>query len=425
MLVQMWSRLHETGWFLAVGVLLVAMAILAPRFKQLPITAPAIYLLFGAVLGPVGLDVVEIDVLHETTWIKVIIEIAMLLALFGAGTRMPVPFSLRQWWPAIRIGWLGMAVSIGLMAAFGTLVLGLPLGVAVLLGAILAPTDPVLATEVQVHDPSDRDRLRFTLTAEAGINDGAAMPFAVLGLGLMGLHELGAARWLLVDLVYATAGGIALGVVLGWLAARLATRRRAGREPPRIFEDMLSVGLIGATYGAALVLGVGGFLAVFFAGVAFRCTEHGTGGVDSAAAAIADESLEFDERLGRVVEALLVLAVGAALTRDLPSAATIGCAAFLFFIARPVSVLVCLAGAKVPWRGQLLAGWLGLRGMGSLFYAAYAVEQGVGAEIGADLWRFTLVAVALSVVIHGVSSTPLMQGHERRVAQASRGSASR
>ncbi|MEG1329288.1 MAG: cation:proton antiporter, partial [Janthinobacterium sp.] len=170
--------------------------------------------------------------LQQAPLLETLTEIAVLISLFSAGVKMPVPFSLARWLPPLRLAWLSMAISVALVAAFACLVLGLPLGAGVLLGAILAPTDPVLATDVQLRHAGDSEQLRFILTSEAGMNDGSGFPFVMLGMGLLGLHELGphGATWLWRDLFWASAGAIALGVAGGALLAWLGWQLRA-KEP--------------------------------------------------------------------------------------------------------------------------------------------------------------------------------------------------
>ena len=184
--------------------------------KRLPVTPAIIYLAVGLLVGPTVLNVFHFNPLKESALLEVLTEVAVLISLFSAGVKMPVPVSFARWRTPILLATLSMAVSVGLVAAFAYYLLGLPLGAGVLLGAILAPTDPVLATDVQIRHPGDRDQLRFTLTCEAGMNDGSAFPFVMLGMGLLGLHELGdfGLRWALVDVLWATLAGIAIGVCL-------------------------------------------------------------------------------------------------------------------------------------------------------------------------------------------------------------------
>ena len=183
-----------------------------------------VYLAVGLMLGPMALGMFHFDPIEESHLLETLTEIAVLISLFSAGVKMPVPITLKRWSPPIRLAWVSMSLTVGLVAAFAYYVLGLPLGAGVLLGAILAPTDPVLATDVQVRHADDRDQLRFTLTCEAGMNDGSAFPFVMLGLGLLGAHELGdfGWRWLAVDVVWATLGRDRASASPGGAAARAA-----------------------------------------------------------------------------------------------------------------------------------------------------------------------------------------------------------
>ena len=262
--------LQNFQWFILVGALMVARGLWGHTVARLPFTSATIYLAIGLLLGPLVLNLFVFDPLNEAEVIEPIAEIAVLISLFSAGIKMPVPFSLSRWMPAIRLAWLAMSLSVACIAGFGWLVLGLPLGAAILLGAILAPTDPVLATDVQVRHAGDKDPLRFTLTCEAGLNDGSAFPFVMLGLGLLGLHELGTlgSRWLLVDVLWATIGGLAIGAGCGAALAYLSAALRKRIAKHEVLDDLLGLGLIGLSYGCALSVQTYGFLAVFAAGVA-------------------------------------------------------------------------------------------------------------------------------------------------------------
>jgi NhaP-type Na+/H+ or K+/H+ antiporter len=236
-----------------------------------------------------------------------------------------------------------MVLTVALIAAVGVAGLGLSLGAAVLLGAILAPTDPVLASDVQLAEPGDRDRLRFGLTGEAGLNDGTAFPFVMLGLGLLGLHDLGSFgwRWIAVDLVWSVAAGLGIGFLAGTLVGRLVLFLRREHKEGFGLDDFLALGLIGLSYGAALAAHSYGFLAVFAAGLALRRIEHRHSGRHSGdnepedvpaavmAAGNAEEIatdpqkapgymasavLGFNEHTERILEVAVVLLLGAMLS---------------------------------------------------------------------------------------------------------------
>jgi len=335
-----------------------------------------------------------------------------------------------------------MAVSVGLVAAFACLVLDLPLGAAVLLGAILAPTDPVLATDVQVRHPGDRDQLRFTLTCEAGMNDGSAFPFVMLGLGLLGLHEIGESgvRWLLVDVLWATGAGIVIGGVCGTALARTGWALRGMSAGHQLMDDFLGLGLIGVVYGLSVLAGAWGFLAVFFAAVALRQTEVQLAGasagtdplpagqsgppapVTTVAVAtvptVSARSLVFKEHLERLSEMILILLIGGTLFIDSWSWRAVGLALFLFMVARPVSTIVAMLGSQTSWPMRGMVGWFGVRGIGSLYYLMYAIQHGLETSLALELIQLTLIAVTLSIVVHGISVKPLMSRfwpHRKRI----------
>jgi NhaP-type Na+/H+ or K+/H+ antiporter len=193
-------------WFLLVGGLLLVMGLTATVLKRLPVTSAIIYLAVGVLVGPTVLNLFHFNPFKESALLEALTEVAVLISLFSAGVKMPGPFSFARWRTPLLLATVSMGITVALIAAFAYYVLGLPLGAGVLLGAILAPTDPVLATDVQIRHPGDRDQLRFTLTCEAGMNDGSAFPFVMLGLGLLGLHDLGESglNWLLLDVLWAT-----------------------------------------------------------------------------------------------------------------------------------------------------------------------------------------------------------------------------
>lgn len=423
--------MNNAQWFLLVGALLLAMGFSSGALKRLPVTSAIIYLAVGVIVGPTVLNLFHFNPLKESALLEVLTEAAALISLYAAGVKMPVPATLTRWRTPILLAFVSMALTVALVGGFAYWLLGLPLGAAILLGAIVAPTDPVLATDVQIRHPGDRDRLRFTLTCEAGMNDGSAFPFVMLGLGLLGLHELGefGVRWVLVDVVWATAAGIAIGVVCGAGLAHLAHRLRRGGREHELLDDFLGLGLIALVYGVSLVASAWGFLAVFFAAVALRQTERkligggadeperlladgeaaaAEGGGHAGAPSVSAGSLIFKEHLERVSEVVLILLIGGTLFLDSWSWRAVGLAIFLFAVARPLSVLVGLLGTRTPWRLRGLAGWFGVRGIGSLYYLMFAIQHGLPEKLALELIHMTLIVVTLSILCHGVSVKPMM-----------------
>jgi NhaP-type Na+/H+ or K+/H+ antiporter len=426
-------------WYLIAGLLLISMALVGTRLERLPLTTSLLYLLAGALLGPHAANLIRLDVVESARLIERVTEFVVIVSLFVAGLKLRVPLSDPRWFLPVRLATVSMLLTVGLVAVVGHCVMGLPLGAAMLLGAILAPTDPVLASDVQVEHPSDRDRLRFSLTGEAGLNDGAAFPFAMLGLGLLGLHDLGSHgwKWVAVDVLWSVAGGLAIGALAGTLVARLVLYLRKTHKEAVGLDEFLALGLIALAYGAAVQLHTYGFLAVFAAGVALRGVEaaHGDEGVppqdpnpapadpsepateaathpDKAPAFMARAVLGFNEQLERVCEVAVVVLIGGLLTSRYVAWSALWFVPLLFLAIRPAGVLVGLAGARVTGSQRILICWFGVRGVGSLYYLAYATNHGLDPATARALASLALTTVAASVVLHGISVTPLMKWYE-------------
>ncbi len=420
--------MSNAEWFLLVGAMLLAMGLTAPAIKRIPVTSAMLYLLVGILVGPTFLGLFHFNPLKESALLEVLTEVAVLISLFAAGVKMPVPVILSRWRTPILLAFVSMTVTVAMVASFSVYVLGLPLGAAILLGAILAPTDPVLATDVQIRHPRDRDRLRFTLTCEAGMNDGTAFPFVMLGLGLLGLHDLGdsGTRWIIVDVLWATSAGILIGILMGGGLAHVSARLRRSPYNSGLLDDFLGLGLIGLVYGLSVLLSAWGFLAVFFAAVALRQTEMKLAGRSSEeqdrlqsgedevegelaqSGRVSEGSLIFKEHLERLSELVLILLVGGMLFQDSWSWRAVGLALFVFTVARPISVFVGLSGTRAPWSIRGMAGWFGVRGIGSFYYLMYAIQHGLAENLAVELIHLTLVVVTLSIFVHGISVKPMM-----------------
>ncbi len=426
--------MNSAGWFLLVGGLMLAMGLTAPMLRRLPINPAMVYLAVGLLVGPTVFGLFHFNPLKQSALLEVLTEVAVLIALFSAGVKMPAPVTFARWRIPIFLAVFSMTITVALIAGFAYYALGLSLGAAVLLGAIIAPTDPVLATETQIRHAGDRDRLRFTLTCEAGMNDGTAFPFVMLGMGLLGLHNIGefGQRWILIDVVWATLAGITIGVVAGWGLARVGARLRADWPDSDLLHDFLGLGLIGVVYGLSLWLNAWGFLAVFFAAVTLRHTElklasasrdiplsaqsevrHGVD-EDASDQPVSVASLIFKEHLERLSVLVLILLIGGMLFVDSWSWRAVGLALFIFTIARPLSVMIGLIGTRTTWRVRGFVGWFGARGIGSLYYLMYAIGHGLPEDLALELLQLTLVVVTLSILVHGITAKPMMSRFWKR-----------
>lgn len=410
---------------LVLGVLLIVMTLSSSFISRLPLSAAMLYLVVGIGLGPSGMDLLALDPVKDAALLERLTEVAVLISLFVAGMKLDLPLTDRRWRIPLRLASVSMLLTVGAITAVGFWLLHLPLGAAVLLGAVLAPTDPVLASDVQMADATDRDRLRFGLTGEGGLNDGTAFPFVMLGLGLLSLHDVGAWawRWWLVDVLWATAAGLSLGYGLGALVGRAVLYLRMRHREALGSDEFIALGLIALAYGVAIALHAYGFLAVFAAGYALRQIDHGGPGSAKAMPAGDDTRLEprglmeavqrFNAQLEHFAELGVVLAVGALLATVEFRREALWFVPLLFLVIRPLSVYAGLAGeAMQPRQGRLMA-WFGIRGIGSIYYLMYAISHGLDGDQARTLVSLTIAVVVASVVAHGVSVTPLMNRYER------------
>ena len=403
------------SWVTVGGALLVVMALSGTMFARLPLSASMLYLGVGVALSPAWLGAADLSMLTAAPMLERLTEAVVLISLFTSGLKLSAGLHDRRWLPPLRLALLSMLISVAAVTLIGTWLLGLSLGAAVLLGGILAPTDPVLASEVQVVDAADRDALRFALTGEGGLNDGTAFPVVMLGLGLLGLHEIGEFgwRWLAVDLLWASAAGIAIGAVLGTSLGRLVMYLRREHKEAVGYDNFLSLGLIGLAYGLALLCHAYGFLAVFAAGVALRRVER-QGVTPAAEDAPANAMLSFNEQLDRIGELCAVIVIGLLLWAVQWQHASWWFVAALLLGVRPASVALGLAAARILPTQRRLIGWFGIRGVGSLFYLVYAINHGIAPELAEVLTALVLSVVATSIVVHGISVTPLMTKYASR-----------
>ncbi|MDQ3700316.1 MAG: cation:proton antiporter [Chloroflexota bacterium] len=431
-----------TIWLAVIGALLIVMALAGSVLKRLPLSTSMLYLAAGVALGPVGVGLIDLDPIADAAFLERLSEVVVLISLFSAGLKLRSPLTHARWRRPARLALGSMTLTVGLITLVGVVGLGLPLGAAVLLGAVLAPTDPVLASDVQVEHATDRDRVRFSLTGEAGLNDGTAFPFVMLGLGLLQLHSLGTFgwRWLAVDVLWAGAAGLGIGALLGTLVGRLVLYLRRAHKEAVGLDDFLALGLIALAYSLALFAHAYGFLAVFAAGLALRFIERRASGdapaeevlaavvaagsepeaatdAETAPAYMAQAVLGFTEQLERIGEVAVVLLLGGMLSgRFLPGEA-LWFVPLLLLVIRPVSVLVGLAGSRTPRVPQSLIAWFGIRGIGSVYYLMYAIEHGLPEDLAQRLVGLTLATVTVSILVHGISVTPLMQRYSRSAAQ--------
>ena len=421
------------------GLLLIGKTLGGSFISRWPLSAAMIYLAVGLAIGPLGLSLLQLNALTHRVLLERLTEVAVLISLFTAGMKLELPLTDKRWRIPVQLATLSMLVTVAAITALGVYGLGLSLGAAVLLGAILAPTDPVLASDVQVANPQDRDRLRFGLTGEGGLNDGTAFPFIMLGLGLLGVHELGEGgwRWWTVDVLWAVTGGLGLGYALGALIGRTILYLRVRHREALGSDEFIALGLIALTYGVALLCQTYGFLAVFAAGLALRRIDNAKPSAAPATpqasthdaalspeeqaalgakapAAMMNAVQGFNSQLESFIEVAMVLVIGVLVATVDFRWEVVWFVPVLFLGIRPLAVYIGLVGTHVKGAQRNLMGWFGIRGIGSLYYLLYAINHDIEPALAERLLSITLAVIVASVVVHGVSVTPLMNHYEAR-----------
>lgn len=410
------------GLYLVAGVALLVGAVLPRLLRRYAISAPMAFVSAGLLLG-LFVDRGRLSPIVEPELTEHLAELTILVALMGVGLAIDRPIGWKRWKVTWRLLLVAMPACIAAVAGVGWLV-GLAPATALLLGAVLAPTDPVLASDVQVQgpttgegaEPEEDDEVRFALTSEAGLNDGLAFPFiyaAVFGAtkGAVGNWAL---EWFAWDLIGKTVIGVAIGIGAGWLLGKMAFS-----APSRTFrladsrEPVLALAMTLGVYGLAQVLHGYGFVAVFVAALTLRASERSHD--------FHEELHGFIEQLEHILTWGILLLLGVAITGGLLKPLTWAGAAIgllLVLVIRPLSAWISLAGTPMRRSERWVAAAFGVRGVGSVFYLAYA-----GADFSTDLpwlWATVGFAVVLSVTVHGVAATPLMRMLDRRRDRAAR-----
>ncbi|MFC5435258.1 cation:proton antiporter [Rhodanobacter umsongensis] len=451
------------AWIGAIGGLLLLTSLLSGWIHDTPITHFAIYLLAGMAVGPWGLGLVYIDLRGHGAWLSRVTEMALVVSLFITGLKLRLGFRNPAWRDAVRLAFPAMALTVAGVGAAVHFWLAQPWGFSLLVGALVAPTDPVLASIVAVDDARDADQMRAALSGEAGLNDGSALPFLMLALMLMAspgsLDFSMTMHWLLVDVLWSFAAGLTLGFGLGWIVGLLGTWLRTASKDLAP-GDFLALALMALAYAGAGLLSASGFLAAFAAGLGLRSAElyvvthhphpHFTDApgkgeieqthppaemlvnpnrrehrdVEQPAASVGlmvSDALSFGDTLERLIAFALVLLAGVVCARYWSLDGVI-LAGLLFVLIRPLSVGIALLGSAAPPARRLLIGWIGIRGIGTLNYLAYALTHGMNEAQSMLAAQLAITIVVLSVLVHGITAQPLMAWRRARMTARRQGS---
>ena len=404
-------------FMLGLGVIVLLVAWLPLALRNFPVSLAILCLALGAAIFSMGWIKVDPDPRTYDTLVERLCEVVVIIALMGGGLKLDRPVGVRAWASTWRLLGVAMPLTILAVATLGVLGLGLSLSLALLLAASLAPTDPVLASDVQVGGPRSGEdgEVRFALTSEAGLNDGLAFPFVHLAL-LIGIAASGSgalptpgdlAGWFLLDVCWR----IFAGVCIGWLVGRAlgwVTFRMPGAKLSGTGDGLVAIGATLVAYACTEVFQGYGFLAVFVTGLVLRDTER-----DHEY----HEALhDFAEQIERLLMMLVLVLFGGAIALGLFASVTwtdVLAAGAIVFVIRPLAGWLSLVGTRMPARERGLIAFFGIRGIGSFYYLAYGINHG---SFGSSerVWGIVGLVVVMSVIIHGVTATPLMQWLQRK-----------
>ena len=403
--------------FVAIGLATFAAALLPRLLGKVPISLPMVFLAAGIVAFALIPDLPDPDPIDNGTFALHLTEVCVIVSLMGAGLALNRRVSLRGWSSTWRLLAITMPLSILAVGLIGWSLLGFSVASAVLLASALAPTDPVLATEVQVSEPvddeqADDDEVRFALTSEAGLNDGLAFPFtyAAIAISLVGVAPAAwLGEWVLVDVLWRLTVGLAVGVAIGWILGRaffsgIAERLKFAEKA----EGFVALAATFLAYGLAELAEGYGFLAVFVCACTIRSSErsHGYHGVLH----------KFVEQIERLLTIVVLVLLGGAISRGLFSDLRwqeVLLALAIILVIRPAAGWLGLTPGKSGFRERGVIAFFGVRGVGSLFYIAYGLEKGMFPD-GQRLWSTVALVIVVSILVHGIAATPVMTLIDRR-----------
>lgn len=401
-----------------IGIAILGLSIL-PRFiAELPVTDPLFYILFGFILFSLPFGIPSPDPLTQGHMTERLTEIGVIIALMTVGLKIDRPPGLKSWESAWRLIGITMPLTIGLAALVGWWV-GFAIPTAMLLGAVIAPTDPVLASEVQVEGPGGsteeepkedadgrEDEVRYALSAESGLNDGFVFPFTNLAIamalvGVAPTNWLG--EWILVDVLFKIAIGLVGGLVFGYLLARLVFIKPVEEPLPKAMLGLEALGGTFAVYGLIEFLGGYGFIGVFIAATVLRDYERRH--------AFYEPMHDLSEKSEQLLQITIMTLFGGAIAGGLLAPLTLElffAAMAIVFIVRPVSGIVGLLGFDRSWSERLAISFFGLRGIGTFYYLAYGLNQAPFTDPEA-IWALAGATILISVIVLGISATPIIE----------------
>ncbi|QKK33398.1 cation:proton antiporter (plasmid) [Rhizobium indicum] len=402
------------------GVVVLLTAWLPLMMRRLPLSLPIACLAIGALLAWSPFPLLpRFNPLENREFTERMTEIVVIVALMGAGLKLDRPIGWKPWMTTSRLLGIAMPLTIVALAFLGSWILGLGAASALLLGACLAPTDPVLASDVQVGPPQtgEEDEVRFALTSEAGLNDGLSFPFVHLAIALALAAKEGVSllqHWAFLDVFWRLAAGAFMGWALG-KAFGFLSFRMMGSSLAKTQDGFVALGMTFTTYGLTQLIGGYGFVAVFLAAIAFRASERDHD--------FHEQLHDFAEQIERLLMMVLLVCLGSiAASGQLLAGIDWRVSAFVVLaiaFVRPIIGWLSLLGAGHSPGETAIIAVFGIRGLGSIYYLAYATGQAEFEDVQ-TVWATVLLIILVSIVVHGIAVTPTMRWIDGRRSRAAR-----
>ncbi len=394
------------------GLLIALVAWLPLALKKLPLSLPIVCIAIGAGLSRYApVPAVPMPGAHPV-FVEHFTELVVIIALMGAGLKIDRIFGWKSWAVTWRLLGPTMLLTIAAVTAIGVWLLNLPLPLAILLGAVMAPTDPVLAADVQVGPPrtGEEDEVRFGLTSEAGLNDGLAFPFVNLAIVLAAASLTGeawATTWVLHNVLWEIAAGIGIGWLVGRLFGWITFQIPADSKLAQTGDGVIAIAATLIAYGLCEMAQSYGFLGVFVAALALRHAHRSH--------EFQRDMHDFTEQIERIAMMAGLLLFGGALANGLLAPlgwAEVIAALLILLVVRPVAGAIGMLGWKAPRSEKLTLAFFGIRGVGSFYYLAYGLNH-MEAGDQSGLWALLSLVVLLSILMHGLTVTPVMRSLDR------------
>ncbi len=383
-------------------------------FKRIPISLPILQVLFGMAIGYWWTTLAFLDPIDNGLTIEKITEIVVLVSLVGAGIKIDTPLTWQLWRPTARLLLITMPICIFAMAVLGYYTFGLSIGAAILLGAVLAPTDPVLAASIQVGPPNTggEDVTRFTLTSEAGLNDGLAFPFVYLAIKIAEAHSEGKRftsdmlwSWFTQDVLWQIGAGVLVGIIVGKVLAKIVFSKR--HKGTALSQGYVVIALTLLAYSLAEYIHSYGFIAVFIAAFAFRRSEC----EHDYHQKLHDFAEQSEGLLMSIVLVGFGILIGQGLQSGIELTWKVYVVSFAFLILiRPLGGIIALSGINMHRTEKYAISALGIRGIGTLYYLSYALNQDYFNDADAlKLWIVCSIVILASIFVHGLSAPWLLK----------------